>query len=192
MTTSTRWGIFKRVLEAISGGIDSSLGTAIAYEAMGRELLSVYSLPSKYNSSQTLEAARQLAGNFQLDYHEVPIQSMVDAIVGDFERYLHPVDQSVTSENLQARVRGLIMMAESNDQKALLLTNGNETEIALGYATLYGDMVGGLSVIGDLPKPDVYRLARYINRRWDQTMIPEEVFSIPAFSRTEGRSNRPL
>ena len=172
-------GIFKRVLEAISGGIDSSLGTAIAYEAMGRELLSVYSLPSKYNSSQTLEAARQLARNFQLDYHEVPIQSMVDAIVGDFERYLHRLDQSVTSENLQARVRGLIMMAESNDQEALLLTNGNETEIALGYATLYGDMVGGLSVIGDLPKPDVYRLARYVNRRWDRAMIPEEVFSIP-------------
>ena len=172
-------GIFKRVLEAISGGIDSSLGTAIAYEAMGREPLSVYSLPSKYNSSQTLEAARQLARNFQLDYHEVPIQSMVDTIVGDFERYLHPLDQSVTSENLQARVRGLIMMAESNDQKALLLTNGNETEIALGYATLYGDMVGGLSVIGDLPKPDVYRLARHVNRRWERTMIPEEVFSIP-------------
>ena len=172
-------GIFKRVLEAISGGIDSSLGTAIAYEAMGEELLSVYSLPSKYNSRQTLEAARQLARNFQLDYHEVPIQSMVNSIVRDFERYLHPVDQSVTKENLQARVRGLIMMAESNDQEALLLTNGNETEIALGYATLYGDMVGGLSVIGDLPKPDVYRLARYVNRRWERTMIPEEVFSMP-------------
>ncbi len=172
-------GIFKRVLEAISGGIDSSLGTAIAYEAMGEELLSVYSLPSKYNSTQTLEAARQLARNFQLDYHEVPIQSMVDSIVRDFERHLHPVDQSVTRENLQARVRGLIMMAESNDQEALLLTNGNETEIALGYATLYGDMVGGLSVIGDLPKPDVYRLARYVNRRWERTMIPEEVFSMP-------------
>ncbi len=172
-------GIFKRVLEAISGGIDSSLGTAIAYEAMGEELLSVYSLPSKYNSTQTLEAARQLARNFQLDYHEVPIQSMVDSIVRDFERHLHPLDQSVTRENLQARVRGLIMMAESNDQEALLLTNGNETEIALGYATLYGDMVGGLSVIGDLPKPDVYRLARYVNRRWERTMIPEEVFSMP-------------
>ncbi len=171
-------GIFKRVLEAISGGIDSSLGTAIAYEAMGRELLSVYSLPSRYNSSQTLEAARQLARNFQLDYHEVPIQSMVDSIVGEFERHLHSLNQAVTSENLQARVRGLIMMAESNDQGALLLTNGNETEIALGYATLYGDMVGGLSVIGDLPKPDVYRLARYVNRRWERTMIPEEVFSI--------------
>ena len=172
-------GIFKHVLEAISGGIDSSLGTAIAYEAMGRELLSVYSLPSKYNSSQTLEAARRLAHNFQLDYHEVPIQSMVDSFVSNFEGYLHPMEGSVTRENLQARIRGLIMMAESNDREALLLTNGNETEIALGYATLYGDMVGGLSVIGDLPKLDVYRLACYVNRRWDREMIPEEIFSIP-------------
>ena len=90
---------------------------------------------------------------------------MVDRVVGDFERYLRPIESSVTHENLQARIRGLIMMAESNDQEALLLTNGNETEIALGYSTLYGDMAGGLSVIGDLSKPDVYRLARYVNRK---------------------------
>jgi NAD+ synthase (glutamine-hydrolysing) len=171
-------GIFTRVLEAISGGIDSALGAAIAYEAMGRELLSVYSLPSRYNSATTLGAARKLARNFELDYHEVPIQKMVDAITEGFEEYLHPMNLSVTLENLQARVRGLIMMAESNDRQALLLTNGNQTEIALGYATLYGDMVGGLSVIGDLSKPDVYALARHVNRRWGHPMIPEEIFSI--------------
>ena len=105
---------------------------------------------------------------------------MVDRIVSDFERYLHPIRDSLTLENIQARVRGLIMMAESNDRQALLLTNGNETEIALGYATLYGDMVGGLAVIGDLPKPDVYRLARYVNRRWGRAMIPEDVLEMPA------------
>ena len=171
-------GIFTRVLEAISGGIDSALGAAIAYEAMGRDLLSVYSLPSRYNSVTTLGAARKLARNFELDYHEVPIQKMVDAITKGFEEYLHPMNLSVTLENLQARVRGLIMMAESNDRRALLLTNGNQTEIALGYATLYGDMVGGLSVIGDLSKPDVYALARHVNRRWGHPMIPEEIFSI--------------
>ncbi len=171
-------GIFTRVLEAISGGIDSALGAAIAYEAMGRDLLSVYSLPSRYNSATTLGAARKLARNFELDYHEVPIQKMVDAITEAFEEHLHPVNLPVTLENLQARVRGLIMMAESNDRRALLLTNGNQTEIALGYATLYGDMVGGLSVIGDLSKPDVYALARHVNRRWGRTMIPEEIFSI--------------
>jgi len=105
---------------------------------------------------------------------------MVDRVVEDFEKHLHPFRVPVTLENLQSRIRGLIMMAESNDRQALLLTNGNETEIALGYATLYGDMVGGLSVIGDLPKPDVYRLARYVNRKWGRTMIPEEIFKIPA------------
>jgi NAD+ synthase (glutamine-hydrolysing) len=171
-------GIFTGVLEAISGGIDSALGAAIAYEAMGRDLLSVYSLPSRYNSATTLGAARKLARNFELDYHEVPIQKMVDAITKGFEEYLHPMNLSVTLENLQARVRGLIMMAESNDRRALLLTNGNQTEIALGYATLYGDMVGGLSVIGDLSKPDVYALARHVNRRWGRPMIPEEIFAI--------------
>lgn len=183
-------GIFKKVLEAISGGIDSSLGTAIAFDAMGGEKLSVYNLPSKYNSPKTQQLARQLAENFELDYHVVPIQETVDQITRDFERYLHPIQCGVTRENLQSRVRGLIMMAESNDQQALLLTNGNETEIALGYATLYGDMVGGLSVIGDLPKPDVYRLARYVNRKWGRAMIPEETFVIAASAELkEGQSD---
>ena len=173
-------GIFKKVLEAVSGGIDSALGTAIAFDAVGPELLSVYNLPSKYNSQTTQKLARQLAENFELDYHVVPIQAMVDRVREDFESYLHPIRLSVTKENLQARIRGLIMMAESNDQEALLLTNGNETEIALGYATLYGDMVGGLSVIGDLPKPDVYRLARWVNKKHERSMIPEGIFQTPA------------
>jgi NAD+ synthase (glutamine-hydrolysing) len=172
-------GIFKGVLEAVSGGIDSSLGTAVAFEAMGRELLSVYNLPSRHNSPATQNLARRLAENFDLNYHVIPIQDMVDQVIRDFERHLRPIRLPVTVENLQSRIRGLVMMAESNDREALLLTNGNETEIALGYATLYGDMVGGLSVIGDLTKPDVYRLARYVNRKWGREMIPEEVFSIP-------------
>ena len=168
-----KMGIFQRVLETVSGGIDSALGTAIAYEAMGRELLCVYNLPSRYNSEKSQKLARQLAENFDLEYRVIPIQDMVDQVVKDFEQHLRPIQSRVTVENLQARIRGLIMMAESNDQSALLLSNGNETEIGLGYATLYGDMVGGLSVIGDLPKPDVYRLARYANRKWDRPMIPE-------------------
>ena len=173
-------GVFKGVLEAVSGGIDSALGTAIAYEAMGPDLLTLYNLPSRYNSSRTQDAARQMAANFGLEYRIVPIQQMVDRIIADFEEHLHPIDQPLTIENLQARVRGLIMMAESNDRDALLLTNGNETEIALGYATLYGDMVGGLAVIGDLSKPDVYRVARYVNRKWGRSVIPEDIFDIPA------------
>lgn len=173
-------GVFSGVLEAISGGIDSALGTAIAYEAMGPELLTVYNLPSKYNSPETRGAARRLAENFGLEYRVVPIQRMVDQIQADIENYLQPLQHSITLENLQARVRGLIMMAESNDRGALLLTNGNESEIALGYATLYGDMVGGLAVIGDLPKPDVYRVSRYVNRKYGSEKIPAEIFAGPA------------
>ena len=169
-------GFFKGVLQTLSGGIDSALGTVIAFEAVGRELLSAYNLPSRYNSEETQRLARELAENLGLEYHVVPIQGMVDRVVEDFEKYLRPFWSPVTAENLQARIRGLIMMAESNDRGALLLTNGNETEIALGYATLYGDMAGGLSVIGDLNKPDVYALARHANRRRGRELIPEGVF----------------
>ena len=181
-----KMGIFQGVLETVSGGIDSALGTAIAYEAMGRELLSVYNLPSRYNSTQSQKLARQLAENFDLEYHVIPIQEMVDQVVKNFQEHLHPIRSPVTVENLQARIRGLIMMAESNDRNALLLSNGNETEIALGYATLYGDMVGGLSVIGDLPKPDVYRLASYVNRQGDRPMIPEGILeAVPSAELSE-------
>ncbi|HUV14792.1 MAG TPA: NAD(+) synthase [Acidobacteriota bacterium] len=173
-------GIFEGVLEAVSGGIDSALGTAIAFEAMGPDLLTLFNLPSKYNSQQTQDAARQLAANLGVEYRVIPIQGIMNRIVADFESHLHPFRKPITLENLQARIRGLIMMAESNDRNALLLTNGNESEIALGYATLYGDMVGGIAVIGDLPKPDVYRVARYVNRRWGEERIPRESFEIPA------------
>ena len=173
-------GIFQGVLESVSGGIDSSLGTAIAHDAMGSELLSIYNLPSRYNSAKTQKLARQLAENFKLSYTVIPIQEMVDQMVQSFERYLHPIKEPTTLENLQARIRGLIMMAESNDRKALLLTNGNETEIALGYTTLYGDMAGGLSVIGDLSKPEIYRLSKHVNQKYGRPMIPNEIFEMPA------------
>ncbi len=173
-------GIFTGVLEAVSGGIDSALGTAIAAAAVGSERVTAFNLPSRYNSGRTRDAARRLAENFGIEYKVVPIQDLYEKVCSDFERYVHPIQRSITRENLQARIRGLIMMAESNDREALLLTNGNESEIALGYATLYGDMVGGLAVIGDLPKPDVYRVARYVNRRWGKEMIPEDSFQVPA------------
>lgn len=172
-------GIFEGVLEAVSGGIDSALGAVIAHAAVGSERLHLYNLPSRYNSPETRAAAHRLAANLGVPLQVIPIQEIVDRIVADFEKYLHPIGSPLTVENIQARVRGLIMMAESNDRRALLLTNGNETELALGYATLYGDMVGGLSVIGDLSKPDVYRLAHYANRRWGREVIPREIFELP-------------
>ena len=95
-----------------------------------------------------------------------------------FERHAHPIAQSLTRENLHARIRGVLMMVESNDTGALLISCGNETEIALGYATLYGDMCGGMSLIGDLSKTDVYGLSRYVNRKHGREIIPDETFTI--------------
>lgn len=95
-----------------------------------------------------------------------------------FESHAHPIAQSLARENLHARIRGVLMMVESNDTGALLISCGNETEIALGYATLYGDMCGGISLIGDLSKTDVYSLSRYVNRKHGRDVIPEETFTI--------------
>ncbi len=173
-------GIFSGVMEAVSGGIDSALGAAIACDAVGPERLTLYNLPSRYNSEATKSAARELADNLGAAYKVIPIQKILDQMVQEFESCLHPIKNSITEENLQARIRGTLMMAESNDSGKLLLTNGNESEMALGYATLYGDMVGGLAVIGDLSKPDVYRISRYVNRRHGRAIIPEVIFEMPA------------
>ena len=108
----------------------------------------------------------------------IPISSIDGEVRRIFETHAHPIERSLTRENLHARIRGLLMMAESNDTGALLISCGNETEIALGYATLYGDMCGGISVIGDLSKVDVYRLARHVNQRHGREIIPEETFTL--------------
>ena len=108
----------------------------------------------------------------------IPIQQIDDDLRAVFERHAHPIEQGFTRENLHARIRGILMMAESNDTGALLISCGNETEIALGYATLYGDMCGGMSLIGDLSKTDVYGLSRYVNRKHGREMIPNETFTI--------------
>jgi NAD+ synthase (glutamine-hydrolysing) len=173
-------GIFSGVMEAVSGGIDSALGAAIACDAVGPENVKLYNLPSRYNSDLTKSAAKDLADNLGAVYKVMPIQEILELMVGQFESRLHPIENSLTEENLQARIRGTLMMAESNDTGQLLLTNGNESEMALGYATLYGDMVGGIAVIGDLSKPDVYRISRYVNRRHGREIIPGVIFEIPA------------
>ena len=111
-------------------------------------------------------------------YGVIPIQDLDEHVRAVFETHAHPIAQGFTRENLHARIRGLLMMAESNDTGALLISCGNETEIALGYATLYGDMCGGVSLIGDLSKLDVYRLARYVNAQHGSERIPEETFHI--------------
>jgi len=179
---------FARAVVAISGGIDSALALAIAVDALGPDRVAAFNLPSKHNTETTKSIARRLAAAFGVRYTVVPIEQIDDDIKAAFERHAHPIRQSLTRENLHARIRGILMMAESNDSGALLISCGNETEIALGYATLYGDMCGGISMIGDLSKADVYALSRYVNVKHGREMIPEETFSIrPSAELAEGQ-----
>ncbi|HEY3884316.1 MAG TPA: NAD(+) synthase, partial [Vicinamibacterales bacterium] len=169
---------FARVIVALSGGIDSALALAICADALGPSHVAAYNLPSRYNSEATRSIAARVARAFGVGCAIIPIQSIDDEIRGVFEQHAHPIALNITRENLHARIRGILMMAESNDTGALLISCGNETEIALGYATLYGDMCGGLSLIGDLSKIDVYALARHVNRAHGREMIPDDAFRV--------------
>jgi NAD+ synthase (glutamine-hydrolysing) len=169
---------FTRTVVPLSGGIDSALALAIAVDAVGAAQVSAYNLPSEYNTATTRSIAERLAGALEVHYGVIPIAGIDQDVRATFEQHAHPIERGLTRENLHARIRGLLMMAESNDTGALLISCGNETEIALGYATLYGDMCGGISVIGDLSKLDVYALARHVNRRRGAEVVPSEVFTL--------------
>jgi NAD+ synthase (glutamine-hydrolysing) len=179
---------FERAVIGVSGGIDSALALAIAVDALGADRVTAFNLPSRYNTETTKGIAKRLCEAFGVRETVVPIQQIDDDLRAVFERHAHPIEHNLTRENLHARIRGILMMAESNDTGALLISCGNETEIALGYATLYGDMCGGISLIGDLSKMDVYALARYANRKHGRSMIPEETFTItPSAELAEGQ-----
>jgi NAD+ synthase (glutamine-hydrolysing) len=179
---------FERVVIPVSGGIDSALVLAIAADALGPDRVAAFNLPSRHNTETTRSIAKRLCEAFGVRYSVVPIQQIDDEIRTVFERHAHPIQHGLTRENLHARIRGILMMAESNDTGALLISCGNETEIALGYATLYGDMCGGISLIGDLSKMDVYALARYVNTKHAREMIPAETFTIkPSAELAEGQ-----
>ena len=155
---------FTRATVAVSGGIDSALALAIAVDALGAgQRHRLQHAVARSTPRATRSIAERLAQPLGVAYGIIPIQELDEHVRAVFEEHAHPIAQGFTRENLHARIRGLLMMAESNDTGALLISCGNETEIALGYATLYGDMCGGISLIGDLSKLDVYRLARYVN-----------------------------
>ncbi len=161
---------FKSVLLGLSGGIDSALTAALAVEALGRENVRGVSLPSEFSSQGSLDDARDLARNLGIQYDVVPIQPMFIAAKGQLAEVFAGRSEDTTEENIQARLRGVVLMAMSNKFGSLLLTTGNKSELAVGYCTLYGDMCGGLSVISDIPKAMVYRVARWVNR--DREIIP--------------------
>ena len=161
---------FKSALLGLSGGIDSALTAVIAAEALGRENVRGVSLPSEFSSQGSLDDARDLARNLGIQYDVVPIQPMFLAAKQQLAGVFAGRSEDTTEENIQARVRGVVLMAMSNKFGSLLLTTGNKSELAVGYCTLYGDMCGGLAVISDIPKTMVYRVARWVNR--DREIIP--------------------
>jgi NAD+ synthase (glutamine-hydrolysing) len=167
---------FEHVVIGLSGGIDSSLVAAIAVEALGRENVSGVTMPSPYSSSGTRGDARRLARNLGIDFQTLPITPVFKAFKRTLAAPFNGLKEDVAEENIQARIRGTLLMALSNKFGWLVLTTGNKSEIAVGYSTLYGDMAGGFAVIKDVPKTLVYEVARHANARAGRDVIPRSVF----------------
>lgn len=168
---------FKSVVIGLSGGIDSAVTACIAVAALGAENVLGVSMPSQFSSAGSIDDARALANNLGIRRETIPIQEAFQTLKGSFKEMFKGMTEDTTEENMQARVRGTILMAISNKCGHLLLTTGNKSELAVGYCTLYGDMNGGLGVIADVPKTMVYELARYINRQ--RPLIPESSITKP-------------
>jgi NAD+ synthase (glutamine-hydrolysing) len=168
---------FKRALVGLSGGIDSALTAVLAVEALGADRVIGVSLPSAISSQHSRDDAAVLAHNLGIEFHTLPIEEIVDASEETLKPLFEGRSPDVTEENIQARARGLLLMAVSNKFGALLLTTGNKSEIAVGYCTLYGDMAGGLAVLSDLPKTRVYALAHWVNQ--SREIIPWNTINKP-------------
>jgi NAD+ synthase (glutamine-hydrolysing) len=170
---------FRDVVLGISGGIDSALTAAICADALGPERVHTVSMPSRFSSEGTRDDAREVSENLGVDFREIPIEG----IVGAFTEALAPSfagrEPDLTEENLQARARGTLLMALSNKFGWLVVSTGNKSEMAVGYATLYGDMVGGFALLKDVYKTDVFRLSKYLNERAGRELIPVSTIERP-------------
>ncbi|GAB4264277.1 MAG: NAD+ synthase [Methylomicrobium sp.] len=168
---------FNGAILGLSGGIDSALVLALAVDALGADKVEAVLMPSRYTQMMSIEDAETEAQNLGVRYHVIPIEPAVTAFADMLEQVFAGTERGVTEENIQARCRGVILMALSNKQGQLLLTTGNKSEMSVGYATLYGDMAGGFAPIKDVPKLLVYELARYRNSL--SKVIPERVLTRP-------------
>ena len=166
---------FREVVLGVSGGIDSALTAALAAEALGPEHVVCVSMPSRYSSEGTQADAQRLAETLGARYIEIPIEPIVDAVGAALAEAFAGTESGIAEENVQSRVRGLLVMALSNKFGWLPLATGNKSELSVGYATLYGDMAGGFALLKDVYKTDVFRLARYLNERAGRELIPRSV-----------------
>ena len=168
---------FQKVIVGLSGGIDSSLVATLAVDALGPENVTGVGMPGPYSSPGSIRDAEALARNLGIDFRIIPITPIFEAYLTALDPAFEGLPRDVTEENIQARVRGNILMALSNKLGSLVLSTGNKSELAAGYCTLYGDMAGGLAAIADVPKIMVYDLARYVNRAGDR--IPQACLEKP-------------
>lgn len=168
---------FKTAILGLSGGIDSAVTAAIAAEALGAENVTGILLPSQFSSDHSISDAKQLALNLNCKYDIIPIENSYKSIENSLCKQFKDLPFDLTEENIQARVRGVILMALSNKFGSILLNTSNKSEAAVGYGTLYGDMNGGISVLGDVYKTEVFELARFINR--EKEIIPENTIIKP-------------
>jgi len=166
---------FTEVVVGISGGIDSALTAALAVEALGPRRVHCVSMPSRYSSSETREDAGRLAALLGADFRELPIDDIYDAFESALAVSFAGLERDLAEENLQARIRGAMLMALSNKFGWLVVATGNKSELSVGYATLYGDLAGGFALLKDVFKTDVFRLARYLNERSGEELIPDTV-----------------
>jgi NAD+ synthase (glutamine-hydrolysing) len=175
---------FRQGCLGLSGGIDSALVACIAVEALGKENVMAINMPSRYSSKEAIADAKKLAETLGIEYQQISIEGPFE----DYLKLLKPLfagrGPDTTEENLQARIRGMILMAVSNKMGSVVLSTGNKSEMAMGYCTLYGDMAGGLSVISDVTKTQVYSLARWINRE-------KEIIPIGSIERAPSAELRP-
>jgi NAD+ synthase (glutamine-hydrolysing) len=171
----TRKNGFTEIVVGVSGGIDSAVVAALAAEALGSEHVHCVSMPSRYSSEGTRTDAQRLAEALACEFREIAIEPVVESFLATLAPHFAGREPDLTEENLQARVRGVILMALSNKFGWLLVATGNKSEMSVGYATLYGDMAGGFALLKDVYKTDVFRLARHLNERAGRELIPQSI-----------------